>query len=72
MSCNMACIICCKKDAKRLVLKPSLELIQKLLERTQERASYKDNTAINFADHTRDYIALELFEKKSSLPRTLC
>ena len=60
MSRNMACIICCKKDAK----KPSLELIQKLLERTQERASYKDNTAINFADHTRDYTALELFEKK--------
>ena len=59
----MACIIYCEKDAKKLISKPSLESVQELLERTQERASYKNKTVIDFANRTRDLTALELFVK---------
>lgn len=45
----MTCIIYCGKEAIKFISKPSLESIEKLLERTQERASYKDNTVIDFA-----------------------
>ena len=51
----MTCIICCGKDAIKFISKPSLESIEKLLERTQERASYRDNTVIDFADRERLY-----------------
>ena len=40
----MACIICCKKDATKLVSKPSLESIEKLLERTHVYHFCSDNS----------------------------
>ena len=59
----MTCIIYCGKEAIKFISKPSLESIEKLLERTQERASYKDNTVIDFSDCKRDFTALELLEQ---------
>ena len=40
-----------------------MESTQNLLKRTQARSSYKHNNVIDFPNRTRDFTALELFEK---------
>ena len=60
----MDCYICLEKDAKKsFVQKPSLDSFEKLLKRTQERATYKDVTVTNFVERTKNVTAADLIEQ---------
>ena len=62
----MSCIICQEdKNKKSLVRNSSINSFEKLLERTRERAHYKDSTVLSFAERTKDISALELLERKA-------
>ena len=56
----MECLICCKKG---FVKTPLLSLITKLIERVNDRASYKDSAVTNLAERLTNVIPKELFEK---------
>ena len=46
----MECLICCKKVGKKAFVKtPPLSSITKLIERVNDRASYKDSAVTNLA-----------------------
>ena len=61
----MDCIICLENNTKKkFVLSPSFEALEKLLKRSRERASYKDNIVTSFVERTTDKTAKELFESK--------
>ena len=56
----MECLICRKKG---FVKTPSLSLITKLIERVNDRASYKDSAVTNLAERLSNVTPEELFEK---------
>ena len=61
----MKCIICLgKSDNKSFVQKPSLVVLANLLERTRERAQFKDCSVLDFVGRLESTTAEELFERK--------
>ena len=67
----MECIVCQEPSTaeKKLVMSPSAESLEKLLERARERAKYKDPPVFKVKDTSRNelprpykYICLALFE----------
>ena len=61
----MDCIICLENNTKKkFVHSPSFEALEKLLKRSRERASYKDNIVTSFVERTTDNTAKELYESK--------
>ena len=60
----MECLICRKKGGKKAFIKiTSLSSITKLIERINDRASYKDSVVTNLAERLTNVIPKELFEK---------
>ena len=57
-------MICRKKVGKKAFVKtPSLSSISKLMERVNDRASYKDSAVTNLAERLTNVTAEKLFEK---------
>ena len=56
----MEYIICLENDKKKdFVRTPSLSTLRKLLERAQERITYKDSSVISFAECMKERTASE-------------
>ena len=61
----MDCIICLENETKKkFVLSPSFEALEKLLNISRKRASYKDNIVTSFVERITDKTAKELSEFK--------
>ena len=61
----MECIVCLEKsDKKSFVQKPSLIALVNLLERTRERAQFKDCSVLDFAELLESTTAEGLFKRK--------
>ena len=61
----MEYFICLGKDSQKLfVQQPCQNIIQNLLERTRERASYKDFRLIDFVERTKNVTSEELLKRK--------
>ena len=64
----MECIICLEKgDKKSFIQKPSLVALANLLERTRERAQFKDCSVLDFVERLESTTAEELFERKGNI-----
>ena len=63
----MECIICTKKssNSKPFVKNSSLESFKKLLERSRERARYKDNCVLDFVTRTENLTPKELLDNNA-------